>query len=126
MKILQIIQSAWRCTLEEQDDPAVWIVHAMKGAGAELGVLLRGNAIGYALEGQDASGLRFGELEQKNPPRLDRDVASLAAKGIDVWAIEEDARERGIDPSGFVPGVRVLPRAQLPSLMAEYDRVWHW
>ncbi len=126
MRALQVIRSAWRCTIEEQDDPAVWIVHAMKGAGAELGVLLRGNAVGYAVEGLDASGLSFGGRAQTQPPRLDRDVAALVEKGIEVLAVLEDAQERGIDPAGFVPGVRTVPRAGVPGLFAEYDAVWHW
>ena len=47
-KILQIVESAYRATLEEQDDTVVWITHAMKGAGGDLHLLLRGNEIGRA------------------------------------------------------------------------------
>ena len=59
MKTLQIIRSAYRCTIEEQDDTAV---------------LLRGAAVNYAVTGQDASGLAFGGVAQTCPPRIDRDV----------------------------------------------------
>ena len=36
MKTLQIIRTAYRATIEEQDDTVVWITRAMRGAGAEL------------------------------------------------------------------------------------------
>ncbi len=126
MKALQVISSAYRCTIEEQDDPAVWITHAMKGQGAELGVVLRGNAVCYSIEGQDASGISFGDWQQTNPPRLDRDIASLVDKGIDVYVIEEDARERGITSSAFMPGLKPITRAALAGLFAEYDQIWNW
>lgn len=126
MKALQVIESAYRCTVEEQDDPAVWITHAMKGAGADLGVLLRGNAVNYAIKGQDASGLSFGGIEQKQPPQIERDVSSLIEKGVPVYVLEEDARERGIQSDELVSGIEAVSRGDLAGLFSKYDQVWHW
>ena len=48
-KTLSIVSSAYRAIVEEQDDTIIWINHAMKGAGAELTVLLKDNAVNVAL-----------------------------------------------------------------------------
>ncbi len=126
MKALQVIESAYRCTIEEQDDPAIWITHAMKGAGGEFGVLLRGNAVNYAVQGQDASGLIFGGREQTHPPQIDNDIRSLMDKGIDVYFIKEDANDRGIGTDALISGVKPVSRGKLPEIFADYDQIWHW
>jgi hypothetical protein len=125
-RILQVIQSAYRGTLEEQDDTVVWITHAMKGAGAELGVLLRGAAVNYAVRGQDASGLAFGERRQTQPPRIAEDVAALVAKGVEVRYVEDDAEERGLSREELVAGVAPVRFSELPRLFESYDQVWSW
>ena len=126
MRTLQVIRSAYRCNVEEQDDPAVWMARAMKGAGADLAVLLRGNAVNYAIEGQDASGLSFGGHALSRAAHLDHDVAALIGGGSDVYFVREDARERGIDEGAVVPGTKPVSRSSLPGLLAEFDQVWHW
>lgn len=126
MKALNIIETAYRATLEEQDDTVVWITHAMQGAGGDLDVLLRGNAVNYGVQGQDASGLRFGELEQTQPPRLAEDVAKLLPKGVGVYIVEEDIEERGIDRASLIEGLKPVPRRGIADLLANYDQVWHW
>ena len=125
-KVLSIIATAYRATLEEQDDTIVWLTQAMRGVGADVDVLLRGNATNYAVKGQDASGLAFGARQQTRPPRLDQDVGRLAAKGARVFLVEEDLAERGIDRSELIAGVEPVGQAALPALIAAYDQVWHW
>jgi hypothetical protein len=98
----------------------------MRGAGAAVDLLLRGNAVNYAVTGQNASGLEFGRWKQTEPPRIERDLANLIAKGATVYALSEDLECRGLEGVPLVDGVRLLDRFALPELIAGYDRVWHW
>jgi sulfur relay (sulfurtransferase) DsrF/TusC family protein len=126
MKALSIVESAYRATIEEQDDTIVWLNHAMKAAGADLAVLLRGNAVNYLVRGQDAAGLAFGAWRQTQPPRIADDIASLAGKGVTVYVVAEDLTERGLEASDLVPGLERVARDGLPGLFAAHDQVWHW
>ena len=125
-KTLQIIESAYRGTLEEQDDTVVWITHAMKGAGGVFDVLLRGNAVNYAVKAQDASGLAFGAKRQTQPPRLAEDVAKFADKGVTVLAVAEDIAERGLERGDLIATVKPVSRSELAALFEAYDLIWHW
>jgi sulfur relay (sulfurtransferase) DsrF/TusC family protein len=126
MKVLNIVETAYRATLEEQDDTIIWINHAMKGAGADLAVLLQHNAVYYAVKGQDASGLQFGARAQSQPPRLAEDVVKLIGKGVTVYIVEDDVAERGLEQDELIDGVSAVSRAALPRLLSDYDQIWHW
>lgn len=125
-KILHVVESAYRATVEEQDDTVIWFTQAMKGGGADLTIVLRGNAVNYAVKGQDASGLGFGDRKQTQPPRIDEDVSRLMAKGVDVYLVKDDAAERGIEGGELVPGIKPISRGELPKLFDRYDYVFHW
>jgi hypothetical protein len=126
MKTLCIVESAYRATLEEQDDTVVWITRAMKGAGADVHMLLRGNAVNYAAMAQDAGGLVYGEWRQTQPPRLADDLSSAIAKGVAVFAVSEDIAERGLKQSDLITGIEPVSRDGLARLFGRYDQVWYW
>jgi sulfur relay (sulfurtransferase) DsrF/TusC family protein len=125
-KTLNILNTAYRCTIEEQDDPIVWITHNLKGIGADVDLLLRGNAVNYAVKAQDASGISLGGKAQTHPPALAQDLESLAGKGAKVLVVSDDLRERGIESADLIGGVEQVERSALAGLLDDYARVWHW
>jgi hypothetical protein len=126
MKTLSIIEGAYRATIEEQDDTIVWLHGALRGAGADVGLLLRGNAVNYLVEGQDAGGLAFGDWQQTQPPRIAKDLAALIGKGVEICYIAEDVSERGIEKSELIAGTQPVAREAVADLVSRYGRVWHW
>jgi sulfur relay (sulfurtransferase) DsrF/TusC family protein len=125
-RYLSVIEGAYRATVEEQDDTGVWFTHAIGNAGAQVGLLLRGDGVSYAQKGQQAGGLRFGTHAVRVPPELDRDLEAMLGKGIPVYVVSEDAAARGIPPEAMLAGLRQVARAQLCQLFSEYDRVLHF
>ncbi len=126
MKVLNIVETAYRATLEEQDDPVVWILHAMKGAGADHSVVLSGNAVNYAVMAQGVPPLMFGDKVQKHAPRIAEQVAGLVAKGVQVMVVRECLNARGIDEEELMDGLTLVKQGALPKVMNGYDQVWHW
>ena len=126
MKALQVIESAYRCNIEEQDDPAVWVSHAMKKAGANIGVLLRGNAVNYAVKDQDASGLTFGDMCHAYPPSINTEINRFVDNDVPVFMVSEDAIDRGLQSGELLAGIEPVSRNNLPAIFSDYDQVWHW
>lgn len=126
MKVLSIIETAYRATLEEQDDTVLWFSHSVKSAGADIDLLLQGNAANYAVRDQDASGLAFGRERQTQPPQIANDVEKLIAAGVTVYAVREDAAERGLEPADLIDGIEWIDRSRTAALIGNYRGVWYW
>jgi hypothetical protein len=125
-KQLHVVEVAYRATLEEQDDPIVWLCHAMRGAGAELDVLLAGNAVAYGVREQGVAPLVLGPRRQTRAPDLAGDLVRLLGKRVAAYYVEEDAAERGIDAAALLDGLTPVSRAKLATLFGCYDQVHRW
>lgn len=125
-KILQVLQQGYRCNVEEQDDPAVWISHAMRGAGGDIDLLLEGSAVNYAVKAQDSSGLCFGDMKQEEPANLPRDINAFVSKGGRVYVVSDDCAERGLETTELLEDVERVGRGEIAELFERYDLVWNW
>ena len=125
-KVLSIVETAYRATIEEQDDTVLWLSHMLKTNGLDITVLLRANAVNYLVAGQDGSGLHIGDIVLDHAPHLDGDVEGLLEHGVPVLYGREDLAERGIGDDRVIGGVKGIARSELPALVDEFEQVWRW
>jgi hypothetical protein len=126
MKHLNIVSSAYRATVEEQDDTIVWLTHCLRNAGADIDMLLRGAAANYPVTGQGVLPVCIGGREQRHSPDIHGQLADFAANGSKVMVVSEDLDEHGIDRRRLLQQVIVVDSADLPATLSRYDQVWHW
>ena len=125
MRILNIIESAYRATLEEQDDTILWLSRSLRKNGADLSVLLRGSAVNYAVP-QECPPLAIGDSGVRHPARPSEDLARLAADGVAVYVLEDDFEERGLPRESGNGHLRFVRSGDIAELLDQHDQVWHW
>lgn len=126
MKVLQVVEQAFRVTVEEQDDAILWLSRSMLGAGAALSVLLTGNAALYAVLQQRQPALSLGDWQQTEPADLRGDVKGLVEADVQVYVVAEELEALGVEGRPLLEGVRRVARSDLPRLYEQADQVWHW
>jgi hypothetical protein len=125
-KVVSIVDTAYRATLEAQDDTVVWFNHMLRQSGADITLLLTGNAVNYAVSGQQPPPLAFGTAAISFPPRLDQDLRKAIQAGVKLVLLRDDAEMRGIPASALMPEAEQISREQLADFLHGFDIVWHW
>ena len=125
MRILNIVETAYRATLEEQDDTILWLSRSLRKNGAELSVLLRGSAVNYVVP-QECPPLAIGDGGIQHPAQPSEDLSKLAGDGVRVYVLEDDLEERGLTRERANGHVAFIRSAELAALFDSHDQVWHW
>jgi sulfur transfer complex TusBCD TusB component (DsrH family) len=57
---------------------------------------------------------------------LNEDLGRLRENGARVYAVVDDAAERGIDSKNCIAGIELIKRGEVARLFDTHDQVWHW
>ncbi len=124
-KILSVLSHTEYGNLEDSDIGLFASAFAPV-ASQHLTLLLRENAVNYAVRGQDGTGIKIAGTVVQPGFLIETDLRSVHQSNIPVYAIREDLEERGIAPSEVIDGVRLMSRKELGKLVDQFDSVWNW
>jgi sulfur transfer complex TusBCD TusB component (DsrH family) len=124
-KILSILSHTEYGNLEDSDIGLFASAFAPV-AGQQLALLLREDAVNYAVRGQDGTGIKIAGTPIQPGFLIETDLRSVNQSNIPVYVVREDAEERGIKPSELIDSVKLMSRKELGKLVDQFDSVWNW
>ena len=95
-------------------------------AGQPLTLLLREDAVNYAVRGQDGTGIKIAGLTIQPGFLIETDLSSLKQSNIPVYAVSEDVEERGLKQGDLIAGVQFLSKKEMGKFVDQFDTVWNW
>lgn len=131
MRVLQVLDQAFRTVVEEQDETILWLIQSMlkpasEDTNNELMLLLTDNAVQYAYQKDPQPSLKIGDWQQSEPADIKRDIKNLLHRGVRIYIVYEDVKERGLDLLSITDGIEIINRDNLPKIYRYVDQVWHW
>lgn len=131
MRVLQILDQAFRTTVEEQDETILWLIQCMLKQASDstenkIDLLLAGHAVYYPYQKNRQPALKIGDWQQTQPADITRDISNLLQSGVSIFVVYEDLWERGLDLLKLPEGITVINRKDLPQIYQRVDQVWQW
>lgn len=124
-KILSILSHTEYGNLEDSDIGLFASAFAPV-AGQQMTLVLREDAVNYAVRGQDGTGIKIAGAPIQPGFLIETDLRSVNQSNIPVYVVREDLAERGIKPEEVIEGVKLMRRKELGKLVEQFDSVWNW
>lgn len=124
-KILSVLSHTEYGNLEDSDIGLFASAFAPV-AGQSLTLLLREEAVNYAVRGQEGTGIRIAGAPVQPGFLIETDLRSVQQARIPVYAVREDLEERGIGAGDLIEGIQLLGRQELGRFVDQFDTVWNW
>ncbi len=124
-KILSVLSHTEYGNLEDSDIGLFASAFAPV-AGQNLTLLLREDAVNYAVRGQDGTGIKIAGTVVQPGFLIETDLKSVRQANISVHAVQEDLQERGIKTDELIDGVQLLNKKDLGKFIDQFDTVWNW
>ena len=124
-KILSILSHTEYGNLEDSDIGLFASAFAPV-AGQQLALLLREDAVNYAVRGQDGTGIKVAGTPIQPGFLIETDLRSVNQSNIPVYVVREDVEERGIKPNELIDSVKLMSAKELGKLVDQFDTIWNW
>jgi sulfur transfer complex TusBCD TusB component (DsrH family) len=122
---LAIVEQAFRGSLEEQYGHIVWLSEIMRTMGADHDLLLRGNAVQFAVRGQRRLSLTIGDSEVTHLSHYESSVVALKAAGAAIYAYRSDLERLDLQER-LMPEVTAVDDADVVALCEAHHHLWYW
>lgn len=131
MHVLQVLDQAFRTTVEEQDETILWLIQSMLTRSKlnpenKIDLLLSGHAVYYAFQKKPQPALSIGDWTQTQPADISRDITNLLKSGVEIMVVFEDLWERGLELIPLSDQIEIIKRKDLAKIYDRVDQIWHW
>lgn len=125
-RVLAIVERAYRGAIEEQYANVLWLSHVLRRLRGDIDVLLRGNAVRYALRDQPHTQLTIGGRAVDTLPHYETEIRNLLQAGVLIYVSGADCDRFRVDRARLIPDVVELDPPAVARLFAGHAHVWHW
>jgi hypothetical protein len=123
---LAIVERAFRGSLEEQYGHILWLATSLCKMKTEIDVILKGNAVLYAVKVQHRRHLDIGRLQIDQLPDYLQSITDMKASGMTLYVMLPDCHRLGIAIEELIPGVQPINEEGFVACLESYDLPWFW